>query len=185
MYADEGGGLPEPWRFVAEFGTPWLVASFLAGRRCPNPWRAALMGALTIALGLLSYYCWLLFIEGVVLDTVIRHYESPGWIAVGGLIGSGFGLLGLASRVHPHALLRDGAWSVLAAVPLAEAWRAMQWTYVADYLVLVGGLLLGAALTMLWAVRLSGARLGVLSLGTLLAAVVLAQAQHLVIHAVH
>jgi hypothetical protein len=184
VYADQGSRLPVPWSFIAEFGTPWVVLPFLAGRRSSKVWAGAALGASMLTLGLLSYYCWMLFVEEVALDTVIRHYGSPAWTALGAGVGAAFGLLGLASRARTPALLPTASWSVVAAVPVAEAWRAMEWTYVAHHLMLVAAMLTIAAITIIWAVRTSAGRPLTLTLGTLLVAVIFVPAQFIMFEVV-
>jgi hypothetical protein len=154
-----------------------VVLPFLAGRRSSKIWVGAVLGASMLTLGLLSYYCWMLFVEEVAFDTVLRHYGAPAWVVLGAGVGAAFGLLGLASRARRPSMLPIASWSVMAGAPVAEAWKATQWTHVPHHQLLVVAALTIAAITIIWAVRTSAVRPLTLVLGTLLVAVTLAPAQ--------
>lgn len=177
VYADRGSLLPQPLGMVAELGSPWLVLAFWAGRRSGKVWLSGLLGASTIVLGFIAYYGWLLAVEGVAFGTLVHSYRAPSWFAVGSAIGGMFGVAGAVSRAAASVVLMTAAWSLVAAVPLAEAWRAVSWVRIPWHEAVVILLLLASLGTVVLAVRTSVVRPRVVLLVTSVLASLLIQAE--------
>jgi hypothetical protein len=159
LYADRGSLLPQPWGSLAELGTPWLALAFWAGRGSKsNVWVSGLLGASMIVLGLIAYYGWLWAVEGVAFGTLTHSYTAPSWFAVGLAIGWVFGGAGAASRAANSTVPKTAAWSLVAAVPLVEALRAVAWADVPWHGAVAVLLLLASLGTALFAVRASAVR---------------------------
>ncbi|WP_022930081.1 hypothetical protein [Patulibacter americanus] len=137
------------WEF-SRLGGPWLVGAFVAGAL--GGWRrgagglvlGTVAGAITIALGSVAYYAIPVWFDG---DTGLRRAAvlGVGWGAAGVVVGGAVGLLGacFSTRVTMR-VGRDG--------------RARgSWLHGAALGVL-GGLLMGESIALLWVWEQPGLR---------------------------
>jgi hypothetical protein len=76
-------------QWVVNWGAPWVIIPFLAGRRSDRASTAVLVGALLGATEVALYY-------GV--ENLDGH--KVAWLVLGGAVSGVFGLLGLSSRAH-------------------------------------------------------------------------------------
>ncbi len=156
-------------------GTPWLLLAVVAGRRTPVAWLAAVGGAGLVLLGFVTYYAWLLLVQGMPWSEVRDRHDALQWLALGAVAGAVCALIGVLSRDR-RRVVRTAAWAVVVAIPLVDlvVWvRGEQ----EGRLVVVAGLGAIAAALFAWALRAGRLQPEVLAPATVLAAVLLWEAQ--------
>jgi len=156
-------------------GTPWLLLAFAAGRGTPGALRAAAWGAGLVLLGFVTYYAWLLVVEGLPWSEVLDRHHALGWLALGAGAGAVCGVIGVLSR-HPRTAVRAVAWAVVVAIPLVDL---VVWVRGASEgrLVVAVGLGLVAGALFAWALRAGRVAPEVLVPATVLVAVLFWEAQ--------
>lgn len=143
------GPFPGAWEF-SRLGGPWLVAAFVAGAL--GGWRrgagglvlGVVGGAVAIALGSVAYYAIPVWFDG---DTQLRRAAvlGVGWGAAGVVVGGAVGLLGacfstrVGTRTRPDGA-PEGSWLHGAALGV------------------LGGLLMGESIALLWVWEQPGLR---------------------------
>lgn len=179
VYADVGLRASGAFGDLPAVATPWLVLPFCAARAVRGLALALTVGMVTLVVGLASYYGWLVLGQDVAVDTVMRHYRAPVWIAVGAAVGAGFGLLGWLSR-EANSLGRAVAWCGVVSVPIVDAWRLRGGDGTEDPGIVIPLVVVAVGL-LAWALRAS--RLPVIALvaGTALTSLALWQAEILVL----
>jgi uncharacterized protein DUF6518 len=156
-------------------GTPWLLLAFAAGRRTPRAPGAAAWGAGLVLLGFVTYYAWLLLVQGRPWSEVRDEHHALGWLVLGAVAGAVCGLVGVLTR-HPRPVVRTVAWAVVVAIPLVDL---VVWVRGAQEgrLVVVVGLGLVAVALFGWALKAGRLQPEVLAPVTVLVAVLFWEAQ--------
>lgn len=102
---------------------PWLVLPFVAGSRQREPWRATLVGEVTIWAALLGYFAMTMSpMEGAHIQVweMVGFVRSNWAIEVGGLtLGPVFGCLGYRWTSHRSPLAATVVVGVLCLEPVA------------------------------------------------------------------
>lgn len=166
------GATSQIWTTV---GTPWLLLAFAAGRRTTGAPGAAAWGAGLVLLGFVTYYGWLLLVQGMAWSEVRDVHHAPGWLALGAVAGAVCAVVGVLTR-HPRPALRTAAWSLVVAIPLVDLVVWVRGAQEGRLLVVVGLGLVAAGL-FAWALRAGRLSPEVLAPSTVLAAVLLWEAQ--------
>jgi len=178
VYADIGFHASGAWAIGPLLATPWLVLSFSAARATGAVPLAILAGAVTVGVGLITYYAWLLLGQQVAWGTVVQHFRAPLWLGAGAVVGAAFGLLGGMSLSGRRAV-REVAWCTVVAVPLVDIWVRVPRT---DGQILAAVALSAAAAGLfVWAVRTREVRTAQLVVGTAVMALALGLAELLVL----
>lgn len=169
-------------RIWTTVGTPWLLLAFAGGRRTAGALGAAAYGAGLVLLGFVTYYAWLLLVTGLPWESVRHHHHIFGWLVVGAVAGAVCGLVGVLSR-DPRSAVRTAAWAFVVAIPLVDL---VVWVRAAreGRLLVVLGLAAIAVALFVWALRAGRVAAGVLVPVTVLATVLLWEAQLFVLRAI-
>jgi hypothetical protein len=99
------------WRWFVSLGnlaSPWGLAAFLVGLRAESPRRGALVGAVTLVIGVATYYV------GLALRGYVVGEPTVAWTAVATVAGPIMGLSGAAV-----SSLRERPPAVAVAAPSA------------------------------------------------------------------
>lgn len=166
------GATSQIWTTV---GTPWLLLAFAAGRRTAGAPAAAAWGAGLVLLGFVTYYGWLLGVQGMPWSQVRDVHHAVGWLALGAVAGAVCGLVGVLSR-HPRPALRTAAWSLVVAIPLVDLVVWVRGAQEGRFVVVVGLGLVAAGL-FAWALKAGRLQPEVLAPSSVLAAVLFWEAQ--------
>jgi hypothetical protein len=183
VFADVGARAAGPWALLTALGTPWLLLAFSAARGSGlilGRATAALVGALVVVTGLASYYLWLIIGRDVAVSTVVHQYKAPMWVLAGVAVGAVFGTVAASSR-SPRRRVREVAWAAVAAVPLSDALLPVRLSGRSDVTPVVATLVVVSLLVLAWSYRAAGARVARVVVATLALALVLWQAENLVL----
>ena len=142
-WASDDGPRVVDWAGAVAAG--WLIGAFAAGALAGGGVRAALAGAGTLVVGVATYYALFHPMRPALLVVIL------GWAAFGAVVGAVFGWAGGAWRTRRAQAV---GVALLAGALAGEAILLLgQWEHPTARAVLIGELVLGAALPFLLARR--------------------------------